>query len=572
MARWRLPRLLLRDGTFYFRATIPLSLRSLLGRSELKLSLRTRDPMVARLRCGDLSNRFDRYSVAVSRMKALTPEIAKDLLRAYFEEGLKKINETVWAAPLDPEFVSATEIELSQSEMETLRKRIVARQVDNALITEARELVDGAGVAHSGKVDENFEIVCTGILRARAEHRRILIAMLQGKNDQIAPHDPLFAGITTLAMPPIPGDSTPQQHTVGFLAQRFQAQKTKTKEWVIKTANEHKRVLELFCEIIGPSKPIKLVSEDDVRAFRDALLVMPPNYSKQSEYSGKTVKEILKLATGKTDGLAPKTAQKYLDNLHTFFNWAMEEGYIDKRPGKSIKLKKKASAIDARHPFSEDQIAALFSSPAFLGHLTKEQRSKSGTILIRDGKYWVPLLGLFTGMRLGEIVQLLVTDIKSQDETTYIQIAKLEGENKQLKTLSSARSVPVHPMLTKLGLLDYVEQRRKEDPKGRIFADIAPGKDGYFSHNFSKWFARYSKAIGLKSKKTAFHSFRHNFKDALVQAGVEDSHIRALLGHADHSVTGSYGSKLKPSILAADVAKIAYKLPPELFSAAKSAS
>jgi integrase len=98
------------------------------------------------------------------------------------------------------------------------------------------------------------------------------------------------------------------------------------------------------------------------------------------------------------------------------------------------------------------------------------------------------------------------------------------------------------------------------EPKGRVFADIERGKDGYFSHNFSKWFGRYSKQVGIKTGKTSFHSFRHSFKDGLVNAGVEEAKIKALLGHADKSITSIYGSKFTPTQLATAIGTLSYPI------------
>ena len=152
------------------------------------------------------------------------------------------------------------------------------------------------------------------------------------------------------------------------------------------------------------------------------------------------------------------------------------------------------------------------------------------------------MIALYSGMRLGEIVQLLVGDIKSEHGVAYFDICRGEGEKKQIKTASSMRRVPIHKMLIELGLLEYVAAARASRPKERLFEDIKPGVSGDFSHNFSKWFGRYLRDVGAKTPKTAFHSFRHNFKDALVAAGVPESHARTLMGHADDGVHGLYGT------------------------------
>ena len=55
-------------------------------------------------------------------------------------------------------------------------------------------------------------------------------------------------------------------------------------------------------------------------------------------------------------------------------------------------------------------------------------------------------------------------------------------------------------------------------------------------------------------------SFRHNFADALRRAKMEDSHQKALLGHADDSTTAKYGSGYTSKDLYDDITRVAYDL------------
>ena len=70
---------------------------------------------------------------------------------------------------------------------------------------------------------------------------------------------------------------------------------------------------------------------------------------------------------------------------------------------------------------------------------------------------------------------------------------------------------------------------------------IAPGTTGAAS--FSKWFGRYIGTHGVTDVGKVFHSFRHNFIDAMRMAGVSAEINTALVGHSDGSVHGKYGAK-----------------------------
>lgn len=197
----------------------------------------------------------------------------------------------------------------------------------------------------------------------------------------------------------------------------------------------------------------------------------------------------------------------------------------------------------------------IFASPAFTGHKSEGRRVEKGLMVVRDGKFWIPLVALYSGLRAGEIVQLLKADIREEDGVWFFDITKSEDDGKKLKTQSSIRKVPIHAALIGLGFLDHV---KKAKGSGRIFPDIALGNDGYPSHNWSKWWGRYTALIKVATPKTAFHSFRHNFKDALQNAKAPEYIARALMGHADESVHSSYGSGPSLKLLKEEIDKIAY--------------
>ena len=558
MAHFKIAHLARRGGVFYFRAAVPRGLVEKFGCREIKLSLQTRDPQIARLRCRACSSAFERLVAGGRGMPDLTQEQITKVLRGFLENELSKSAQSAFLLPQEGTVDLNEQIMHFQDALSDMREKLAQQAFDPACQNQAQALIKSTGSSAADVSGLQLSLVCAGVLRAQIENFRVMVAMLKGKYDEATPLDPLFKGIDVPPLPALPGvKSVAVSETVSSLATKFLHLKG-AHDWVPKTRRDNERVLEWFKEIAGPEKPIKALAIEDVRAFRDVLLRMPANYSKSKKHAGKSLKEVAETSDG--ERLAIKTARKYFENLKTFLKWCVGEGYIDKIPGHTLQIGTKQNALEARLPFSTQQLKQLFESPQYTGHLFHSMRAKPGKLIVRDGKYWVPLVGLFTGMRLGEIVQLQCADIKQQGDVWYFEISKNEGEGKQLKTASSQRTVPVHPTLIALGFLDIVGEAMKARPKGRLFADIEPGADGYFSHNFSKYFSRYSKAIGIKTGKTAFHSFRHNFKDALVRANVSDSRIKALLGHADDSVTAAYGSKITPNVLYEDIAKVGYEV------------
>jgi len=544
-----------RDRIFYFRRAVPIHLMERFGRREIKVSLRTRNEFTARIRCREISNWFERLMVRVARMPNLTKDKIDSLLQGYFEGLFSKAEELAVMLPDDPDIDLSFEIDGLRSEQTSLKKRIGERDYDNVTQHDAQELITTNGYAAPGLSNEEFDAVCNGILRAKAEQCRILRAMLRGEYEDTEPIDPLFKSVTSPGLPLVPGEkSPPHSSTVLSVIQRYCDLKS-IHDWVPKTRDENERILGWLAELIGSEKKIKAVTLDDVREFRDVLIKLPANFSKSKEFKGMSLREISQIP-GDQPKMSVGTTRKYFSCVKSFLSWCEDEGEIASNPAQKIKVAGKINQQDARHPFSKDQLNRLIQSPQFTGHQSASRRSKPGDVQVRDGKFWVPLVGLFTGMRLGEIVQLLVKDVSQQDGIHFFDVSKGEDSGKNLKTASSRRSIPIHPELVKMGFLDYVEGQRKKTPKGRIFPEIKAGANGYFSHNFSKWFGRYLKQVEVKTTKTTFHSFRHNFKDGLRNAGIEDSRQNALMGHSDGSVPSVYGSGQSLKILNDDIQKI----------------
>lgn len=318
-------------------------------------------------------------------------------------------------------------------------------------------------------------------------------------------------------------------------------------------------MLDLFAEVVGAHTEIDKLHIEQLRAFRGVLLRLPKNYTKRKSTAGQTIQEIVKGSS--EDIIQSPTITKYLTRTYQFLDWCAAEGYLaSSLPRLKGPTVSSIEAREVRYPFSDKQLRAFFTSPVYTGSKSASRRSVKGEQVIRDGKFWIPLIALYSGMRLSEIVQLLVTDIKTESSVEYFDIKRGEGEKKQIKTASSIRRVPIHKTLVELGLSDYVTAARGARPTERLFEEIKPGANGDFSHNFSKWFGRYLRDVGVKTPKTAFHSFRHNFKDALVAASVPENYARMLMGHSDDGVHGLYGSGIPIKLLDAELQRIGYPL------------
>lgn len=539
---------------------VPRQLATRVPRSEIKVSLQTSDPLAARVRSRLLSNAFDVLFAELERMPQITTAMIDERIRDYFQGCLNRSLEHTQLLPTDPFNDMEREVASLHDSLEQMRRQLAAQTFSPSVVQHAKAMLQQSS-SGNGPIDpEALQYTCTAVLRANIENARILAAKLSGRYDETAPKDPLFADMSATGLPPIRGEAAPvdpKAVTLKAVGELFLAFKAKH-DFAAKTTADVKRVLALAYEVIGAGKAARQVDTEDIKALRDLIATLPPNYMKAPDSAGVTAKQASAAnCTGKA--LSLQTQEKYLRMFKSVLAWGADEGHLDKPPGVKVKVAgvAKLKSLDQRLPYSADQLKAIFTSPLYTGHKSPTLRARPGTLVIRDGKFWTPLIALYSGMRMGEIVQLLTADLKQAEGIWYFDVTKTEGDDKKLKTKSSWRRVPVHPVLVDAGLLEVAKNAK---PKGRLFPDIEQGQDGYYSHNFSKWWGRYAKQVGFYTPKTAFHSFRHNFKDALQAASVAEYVAKALMGHADNSVHAQYGSGPSLLVLKAGIDKVQFPI------------
>lgn len=192
--------------------------------------------------------------------------------------------------------------------------------------------------------------------------------------------------------------------------------------------------------------------------------------------------------------------------------------------------------------WSPDDLARLFKTPIWTGCKSAGRRTLPGSMIIRDEKFWIPLIAVFSGARQEEICQLHIDDIQQQAEIWVFDINAKPP--RQLKNKSAVRIVPIHKELIRIGFLEYVEAQRKAG-QDRVFSNLEPGgADDRLGHGFTKWFTRYRRDVGLYEPGKDFHSFRHSATTLLHHGGVEDSIIDRITGHVLQGESGGRYNKV----------------------------
>ena len=102
-----------------------------------------------------------------------------------------------------------------------------------------------------------------------------------------------------------------------------------------------------------------------------------------------------------------------VEAVASLFGWYVREGGLTVYPAKELQIKDSRQAIDLREPFSNDDLRSIFAHPKFTKGKFKY-----------PAYFWIPLIGLYTGMRLEEIAQLHCAEVyKSHGQWIFDIIA-----------------------------------------------------------------------------------------------------------------------------------------------------
>lgn len=297
--------------------------------------------------------------------------------------------------------------------------------------------------------------------------------------------------------------------------------------WRQTSTEDIERALADLFELMG-DMPAEAFDAQQARLLKERLSRCPQYFSLRPEFKGKTLKQVIE--SGSTyKAITAVTVNNRLRKLTAFLNWCKMNKYVMENPLAGMKVMT-GSAKEARLSFDRHDLVALLDCETLRKESSKHQ-----------WRFWIPLLGRYTGARLEELCQLRIDDFIELQGTPCFRIDdSSEGQN--LKNIGSRRVLPIHPTLIELGLLQHVESL-KASGTDRLFPELEPVR-GKLGHAPSKWFSRYKTKIGITDARKTFHSFRHTFIDDLRDATVQDSLIKRMVGHEDSSVTfGIYGSR-----------------------------
>lgn len=567
--------LLHRSSRYYVNVRVPKDLRGVLKKEIIRRALKTSDYKEAvrrvRIEAFRIHAEFEEAR-AKSRpektkptdLSAISEGEAYNIALRYFN-GLERMSEDWWEKTgryLEPEQIEET--------LDTLR-------IDEVVLTGGSQHYqeeDGSSFLdpflrehriHCPAVSAAYQTLRPLFRRAQLENTQRTLDRIERR--QIAVHDQLFRDV--FAHTELTRNGVLQSVTVADLLRHFAKAQEGAKRSV-GTQMTYEIPARILREVLGEQRPIQEITTDEIERLCELLREFPKNATQR--YPGLTLQQAIAEAKrrGDSERLAPKTLENYFNNIVAIFNFAVDKCLIPHNPAKGRWLRQafEHEKHGAKPQFTIEELNRLFRAPLYTGCKDDERGYPIvGPNKPRRGRFWVPLLALFHGLRLNEATQLYTEDVKQLGGINYLAIreAREDGSkcDKRLKTKQSKRDVPIHPELIRMGFLEFVASRPENQLSPRLFPELSAGSTGYFSNPFSKWFARFVETT-LGPCDATFHSFRHQFRDATRAAGLNVESVARLAGWESgdpnqHRQVFEYGGGVELlRMLAADIAKVEY--------------
>lgn len=215
----------------------------------------------------------------------------------------------------------------------------------------------------------------------------------------------------------------------------------------------------------------------------------------------------------------PDTIVRDCGAYRGLFDWAIRRGrYQGQNPIENAKFTRsqRARVVADRetphNPLDAADLSKIFDKGRYAA-------------IVKPCAYWLPVLALFTGARLGELCNLKLADVISHgDGTWFLKIT-------DSKTVNGIREIPLHSSIIDAGLIHYMEDVKQVWPDAELlFPYLRPASKNGYANLPGRDFSSMKTELGLGSEKV-FHSFRKTIISCLQYNGCPPEFRKAFVGH-----------------------------------------
>jgi len=220
----------------------------------------------------------------------------------------------------------------------------------------------------------------------------------------------------------------------------------------------------------------------------------------------------------------PKTINRRLAALAAYAHWLEQAGHLKnvRNPVQGVQAVRETAL--APKWLNKKQRAALLRAVDKEVEDAVRRYPRLRLMYLRDAA--IVKLILYAGLRVGEIVQLRMSDIILDERKGSVIVREGKGTKR--------REVPLNARARK-AMLDYL-MVRPEIENSVLF--LGQRNEGIKSKTVQRSVTRFSDPIGMRDVTP--HTLRHTFAKSLIDSGVSLDKVATLLGHSNLNTTRIY--------------------------------
>lgn len=526
----------------------------------------------------------DAVPTTAAEYQALKLELEQD-----FQEENRKLDRVLLAAARLPDSSTAVKVALERRLRNVLVEeamQYIAQQLESAALTPGATLENQYAILN-GLLNhaENLELEVTGVRQPDGSISRSALEQAKGtfRAEIYSKHEELAERSTGAQAPATRThklNTTPSGPPL-TLVQLHALQQIDAEELegpiTSRTRDEYERYARVLT-VLSERKAIQTFSQDDFERLHKTVQKIKLGAVRRLDVDTTKMSDLIPSGSS-YDAIKSETASTYSVRLNALHLFAYKKGYTSVHPDKINKPRfakiankqKKATPLDdtKAKSYRLDELQAIFN-----GYLYRPAEL-SARKEIHLYQFWLPLIALYSGMRIDEVCGLSTRAVEqSKSGIWHFKVEEQPTLNRKLKNNASKRRVPVHRHLIELGFIDYVQERRQQRA-AMLFDGLHYNRNGW-GNTATRFFTRlptndspgtgYLFDIGVHKQKhdgRDFHAFRHTFIDRLRACGVDSGYdIEAITGHEKEDVSEAdrYGDGPELSDKAEKVNRVSYDL------------